>query len=95
MHNLEEILQEHPWSFVCDNKINILTRNSLPPGPEIIWIDTNIEFESEDLRNDDESKRIFFIPKDLEDPAYANELFTSRRTSRSLEVETFLERIDK
>jgi hypothetical protein len=94
-NNLKEILEEQPWSFVCDKNPNILTKNSLPPGPEIIWIDFNITFKTEHLRSDDETKRIFFIPEKLLDPDYEGELFTSRRASRSMEVETFFERIDR
>ena len=88
-----EILSENTWSVLSTIDVRKLNANSLPPGPEVIWIDKRNGIADRHLRSTSERKRIFFIPEDLRDPNRPDELFTNTN-NRHIKLKDFYDEIN-
>jgi hypothetical protein len=62
-----------------------MSGSGLPSGPEIIWIEKGVKLAAHHLNNKNGTKRVFFIPNDLEDPSNPGDLFSERHSVTSYE----------
>ena len=89
---IREILKEKAWCVLNNSKAYILSGNGLPPGPEIIWIESSAKLAEYHLNNNNGTNRIFFIPHSFEDPSNPGDLFSERHPV--IKYENFIKRIN-
>ena len=77
---LWDSLSSRPWCVVQKQSETILSSNGLPPGPECVWVANNCDLGADKFSQmESGGERIFFLPKEFQDPGNPGFLFRERR----------------